>query len=308
MKLTDKQQSATTRIAVMGLSGTGKSTLVSKLAEAGFHLHWFTLDNDSDILFKLSPEGQNNVELYDIPDTASSPRAADTLLKLFKNKKGNICNEHGIWDCSVCKKAGAGFSSVDLTTLDPKKDIVVVDTGTTLGHSIMAHAVKGQPVDYKPERDDWGALRRWTEFFYSEFQGAKFNLIVIFHTVEAQMEDDKVKLVPSFGSKDMSSKIAGAFSHVVYTEVKNKSHKAYSGSTYANNILTKSRSDFLIESLSEPSLVPIFNSILSNSSVTTPVQASIQTTPVQTQAVKKEDSPAQHAVSSLANLRDRMKK
>jgi hypothetical protein len=297
MKLTDKAPSATTRVIVMGLSGTGKSTLTAKLAEAGFHLHWFTLDNDTDILFKLSSEAQQNVELYDIPDTASSPRAADTLLKAFKNKKGKICNNHGLWGCSICTKEGSPFSEIDFTSLSPEKDIVVIDTGTSLGHSIMAHAVKNQPVDYKPERDDWGALRRWSEFFYSEWQGARFNLIVIFHTIEATMEDDKVKLVPAFGSKDMSTKIAGAFSHVVYCDIKNKVHCAYSGSTYANNVLTKSRTDFLIDE-KNPSLVPIFQGKVKPTQIGTP-EAPIST---------KSDSPAEHAVSSLQLLRDKMKK
>jgi hypothetical protein len=292
MKLSQKSASATTRVCVIGLSGTGKSTLVAKLAEAGFKLYWITVDNDTDILFKISPEFRDNVELYDIPDTASSPRAADTLLKLFREKKGEICNTHGLWKCAVCKKESAAFSSIDLTTLDPEKDIVVIDTGTTLGHSIMAHATKNNPVDYKPERDDWGALRKWTEFFYSEFQGARFNLVVIFHAVEATMEDDKVKLVPAFGSKDMSSKIAGAFSHVVYCDIKNKKHVAYSGSTAANNVLTKSRSDFLIESLPEPSLAPIF---LNKAKETTS-----QLTPQETKLI---NTPATNALSALEKLR-----
>lgn len=294
MKLTLKAESATTRVIVMGLSGSGKSTLVSKLAADGFNLHWFTLDNDLDILLKLPPAAQENVEIYDIPDTASSPRAADVMMKLLKNKKGTICHEHGIWDCAICKKADKSFDSVDLTILDPKRDIVVIDTGTTLGHSVMAHAMRGQPVDYKPERDDWGALRKWTEFFYSEFQGARFNLIVIFHTIEATMEDDKVKLVPSFGSKDMSSKIAGAFSHVVYCEVKNKEHKAYSASTYSGNILTKSRRDFLIENLKTPSLTPIFTGVVP------------ETLKMPEKAVA--NTPAHTAVDALAALKAKLGK
>jgi adenylate kinase len=291
MKLTDKEKSSCTRVIVMGLSGSGKSTLVAQLAR-DYHLHWITLDNDLDILKKLPDSYKENVDVYDIPDTASSPRAADTMLKLFKNKKGSICDKHGLWECAICKKESLPVSSIDLSILDPHKDIVVVDTITSLAHSIMAHAVKGQSVDYKPERDDWGALRRWSEFFYSEFQGAKFNLICIAHTVEAQMEDDRVKLVPAFGSKDMSSKIAGAFSHVVYCDMKNKEHKAYSGSTYANNILTKSRTDFLIENLKEPSLLPIFTGVVP------------ETLKVEAKAVS--NTPAHSAVSALEKLKEKL--
>jgi hypothetical protein len=258
MKLSQKTLTNTTRIAIVGLSGTGKSTLAAELSKK-FHLHWFTLDNDSDILLKLPPEQQQNVELYDIPDSASFPAAADTLMKLFKAKSGKICHKHGVFNCPNCtKNAPEDFSPIDFTALDPKEDIVVIDTGSQLSHSILAKATQGQPVDYKPERDDWGALRKWTEFFYSEFQAARFNLVVIFHAIEAEMEDGKSKIVPAFGSKDMSSKISGAFSHVVYTDIINKRHRAFTRSTEFGNVLTKSRTDFDISALETPSLIPIF--------------------------------------------------
>jgi hypothetical protein len=259
MKPSEKVKISTTRVAVMGLSGTGKSTLVADLSKT-FKLWWFTLDNDSDILLKLPPEQQDNIELFDIPDSASFPVAADTLMKLFEKKSGKICHKHGMLNCALCAKQNPeGFSSIDLTSLDPNKDIVVIDTGSQLSHSILAHATKDKPVDHRPERDTWGTLRKWTEFFYSEFQAARFNLIVIFHSIEAELEDGKTKLVPSFGSKDMSTKIAGAFSHVVYTDLVNRQHKAISKSTASSTVLSKSRTDFDISSLPTPSLIPIFS-------------------------------------------------
>lgn len=259
MKLSQKAAVNTTRVIVMGLSGTGKSTLTSELTKE-FNLKWFTLDNDSDILLKLPLEQQERIELFDLPDSATFPVAADTLMKLFRSKKGDICHAHGVFSCVACKKQGdpSLYTEIDFTTLDPKKDVVVIDTGSQLSHSILAKATKDKPVDYKPERDDWGALRKWTEFFYSEFQAARFNLVVIFHAIEVEMEDGKFKLVPSFGSKDMSSKIAGAFSHVVYTDIVNKKHKAFCKSTESSAFLTKSRTDFDISKFDPPSLIAIF--------------------------------------------------
>lgn len=293
MNLEDKEPAKTSRIAVMGLSGTGKSTLVSKLAES-YTLHWITLDNDADILFKLPREWWKNVQLYDIPDSATFPVAADTLLKLFKTKKADICHAHGVISCAICKKNEGKSSLLDFTVMDPKKDVVVIDTGSQLAMSILAHATKGQAVDYKPERDDWGGIRKWTEFFCSEFQAARFNLVVIFHAIEATLEDDRVKLVPSFGSKDMSSKVAKAFSHVVYTDIKNKKHVAFSSSVYANNVLTKSRTDFEIEKLGEPSLIPIFSGVVPETKKEDP-KASAST-------------PATVSASTLQAMKDRLQK
>lgn len=257
MKASQVIASSRTRVLVMGLPGSGKSTLVAALAEEGFRLTWISLDNDVDVLKKLSPAAQENVNVFNIPDSAAFPVGCDTLLKLFREQKGAICTKHGVWKCAVCTKAGDYLDPIDLTTLGPK-DIVVIDTATQLGHSILSHVTKGSAVDAKPERDDWGALRKYTEFFCSQFQAARFNLAVICHVVEAELEDARTKLVPNFGSKGMSAEFAKAFSHVVYTEVVNKKHKAFSSSTATTNVLTKSRTDFAIESLPTPSLAPIF--------------------------------------------------
>jgi len=257
MKLAEKEKSSTTRVCVMGLSGTGKSTLVSKLAEK-FKLYWFTLDNDADVLLKLPPAWQENIELYDLPDSAVFPVACETLLKLFKAKgKGYICHQHGIFNCLICPKQNKPISQINFQTLG-QNDIVVIDTGSQLAMSALAHSTKDQEVTYKPEWDDWGAVRKWTEFFASEFQAAKFNLVVTFHCIETALEDEREKMVPAFGSKDMSTKVAKAFSHIVYCDVKNRKHVAYSSSTWSNTVLTKSRTDFKIEDLGEPSLIPIF--------------------------------------------------
>jgi hypothetical protein len=298
MKLSDKSKISTTRVAIVGLSGTGKSTLAAELSKK-FKLYWFTLDNDSDILLKLPPEQQENVELFDIPDSASFPAAADTLMKLFTKKSGKICHKHGVFNCGHCTKiAPEEFSSIDFTTLDPKQDIVVIDTGSQLSHSVLAKATQGQSVDYKPERDDWGALRKWTEFFYSEFQAARFNLVVIFHAIEAEMEDGKSKLVPAFGSKDMSSKIAGAFSHVAFTDIVNKKHKVFTKSTEFANVLTKSRTDFDSSKMDSPSLIPLFETQQHG------LQSSTAST-VETKTIVS-DTPGNKALTGLEALKAKM--
>lgn len=296
MKLSDKLKDPYTRVLIFGLPGSGKSTLAADLANT-HHLIWITLDNDTDILRKLPAGAQENIELLDIPDSASFPVAAATLLALFKNKKADICWAHGVIACSVCKKSvPQNFTHVDFTALT-SKDIVVLDTVTQLGRSILAHSTKDKPVDYKPERDDWGALRKWTEFFASEFQAFRGNLICIAHAIEAEMEDERTKLVPDFGSKGMSASFAKSFSHVIYMEVVNKKHKAYSSSTASNKLLTKSRSDFEIEKLNDPSLVGLFPIGTSEPIVQSDPQ---QTPPAQTTSTANPaPSPAQNAATDL---------
>ena len=68
-----------------------------------------------------------------------------------------------------------------------------------------------------------------------------------------------MKLVPAFGSAGMSASFASAFDHVIYTEIKNGKHRAYSKSTASPKFLTRSRSDFAIEDLAIPSLASVFD-------------------------------------------------
>lgn len=315
MKLSEKEESPYTRALVYGMSGVGKTTLVSKLARnPNRRLIWCSLDNDVDVLRKLTPEEQDRVDLIDLPDTASYPIAAQTLMQLFKLQTGKICHAHGVWACAVCIKNKAPFTSVDFTKLD-SRHVVVIDTGSQLGRSILAHVIKNQPVDYKPERDDWGALRKFTEFFASQFQGARFNLIVICHAIDAELKDKSTKLIPDFGSKPMAMTFGKAFSHVIYMSVLNKKHRAFSKSTHADNIFTKSRTDFAIEELAEPSLetlFPISESDLAKGYIVSEAQAPEPAAVSQVSTVLPAGNvvaptPAQTAASSLTALQERMK-
>lgn len=291
MKLSLHKPAVTYRVLILGLSGSGKSTLAAEMAEHGWKLHWINIENAASTLLKLSPEAQENIDLINLPDTASYPIAVQTLMILFKQGKANICNEHGKHNCPICSKdPEAIVTSIDFSTLT-SKDIVVIDTGTQLSYSILAYTMKDKSVETKPERDDWGALRKYTEFFKSQFQGAKFNLIVTCQCQEAELENGVMKLVPSFGSATMSANFASAFDHVIYTEIKNRTHKAFSSSVASGTVLTRSRSDFCIENLDKPSLLPIFSGEMPQ-----------KTNPVIL------DTTAHKAVTGLAALRDKLNK
>ncbi len=278
MKLTKADSDVFHRVLVVGLSGSGKSTLVSKLA-AHFRLIWIDLENSKDVLIKLDQAALDNITYIGIPDSASFPIAAQTLMDLFKNNRAEICEAHGKNNCAICKKDSAPTESVDFTSLD-SQTIVVVDSITQLSASLLAYLCKDKPVTYKPLMDDWGGLRKYTEFFSSQFQAFPGNLVCMCQAVEAEMEDGKSKIVPAFGSKDMSTKIPKSFGDVIYVEVKNRTHMAFSSSVASNVVLSKSRSDFEIESLPEPSLIPLFlgaakESGVSKSPVATPAQTSL---------------------------------
>lgn len=303
MKLSEYEDIETVRALIIGLPGSGKSTLAAEMAEHGWNLIWLNVENAAKTLRKLSPEAQARITLVNIPDTATFPVACQTLIQLFQKNKADICDVHGVVGCSVCKKAEKSFTLVDLTALT-NKDIVVLDTGTQLGQSILAYATKDLPITAKAERDDWGKVRKYTEFFKSQFQGAQFNLIVTCHCQEAELEDGKTRLVPQFGSSSMGANFGSAFDHVIYCDLVNKEHKAFSSSTASTKFLTRSRDDFAIEREGALSLLPIFTGDRKPKVASTNVKketseggASAGT------SIKTKDTPGDKALTGLAKLR-----
>lgn len=258
MKLSESKEIPRTRVIITGLSGSGKSTLAAELSKR-YDLIWLDLEASIDVLKRLPINQQEKINYLRIPDSATFPVATDTIMNLFKSFKGKICHEHGKWECTLCAKEGKKFDELDLQNL-PASTIVVLDSATQLGNSILSYLVKDKGITYKPERDDWGGLRKYTEYMASQFQSVPFNFVCIAHAIEAELEDGKKKLVPSFGSAGMSASFASKFSHVIYCEVLNRKHKAYSDSISSNSILTKSRTGWKIEELPEPSLIPLISS------------------------------------------------
>lgn len=258
MKLSQKSSSNIHHILLFGPPKSGKTQLAGTLA-AEYNLHWFDLENGYETLLKLPTEQKDRIEIVSIPDTRSFPIAIETMLKIIKGGSFQICETHGKISCALCKKENAAFSTVD-TGKFTDKDVVVVDSLTQLTNSAIAHITKNQPDDYKLNYDDWGNLGKLMDAFLSHVQNAPFNVVCISHETETEMEDGKLKLVPTAGTRNFSRNTARYFGEVIYCEVKNRKHIAASSTTYANNILTGSRTGVVLEGSELYSLLPIFSS------------------------------------------------
>jgi hypothetical protein len=279
-KLNTKAASKTHRIIVYGAPKTGKTQLAGALAEH-YKMIWVDLENGFETLFKLPEKQQSNIELISLPDSRDFPIAAETCLKMVR--KGGlpitICEEHGKVACMVCRREeirlseesdtpepeegqdvhNSLFVDVEFGALGPDT-IVVFDSLTQLSNSFIAHITKKQADDYKLEFDDWGNLGKLLDIFLSAIQIAKYNVIVISHEQEIEGENKKKSLTPVGGTKNYSRNVAKFFDHVVYAERKNRKHVFASGTDYATNILTGSRTDIKLEDAEEgeASLLAIF--------------------------------------------------
>lgn len=282
-KLTEKKVSRTHRVLVYGEPKSGKTQLAAQLAER-YNILFFDLENGYETLLKLPHDWQERVEIVSIPDTKVYPIAIETMLKVITGAKVDICDEHGKVNCPLCKKDSKAFTSVELNSLG-EDWIVVVDSLTQLSNSAMNNLTKTQEDTYKPEWTDYRNQGQLLDKFLSQVQQAKFNIVCITHVVETELEDGKKKLVPVCGTTQFSRNTAKYFDHVVYCEVKNKKHNFASSTTYANNVLTGSRTDISLEASTAPNLLSIFSEL----------------TPV------KPETPAHKAVNNLSSLLNKVK-
>jgi hypothetical protein len=256
MKLSNLKATTNHHILLFGPPKSGKSLLAGKLSSIK-NLLWFDLEAGHNVLFQLPPEQQEKIELIDLPDTRGFPIAIETMLKVIKGNKVDICEEHGKVSCGICKRDSKPFTTVELNALGGDT-VVVIDSLTQLTNSAIAHITKNQPDDYKMEFDDWGNLGKLMDMFLSYVQQAPFSVICISHETEVEMVDGKSKIVPTAGTRNFSRNTAKYFDEVFYCEVRNKRHVVGSSTTYANNILTGSRSGQVTEGDGEASLIPIF--------------------------------------------------
>lgn len=215
------------------------------------------MENGHETFRQLSPAAQERIEVILLPDSRSFPIAIETALKLVKGTKLQVCDAHGKVDCAICKKAGNDFTIAEFNSL-PSNHIVVFDSLTQLTDSAIAHITRGKPDDYKLDYDDWGNLGKLLSIFLSHIQTAAYNVICISHETEVEMEDGKMKLVPTAGTRNFSRNTAKYFGHVVYCEVKTGKHKFTSSTTAIPNVIAGSRTNIQTEKMNEPSLAEIF--------------------------------------------------
>ena len=281
MKLSQKSAIKSHRVLLFGPSKSGKTQLAGSVAlDPRFKLIVFDLENGSDTLLKLPVECHDRIEVISIPDTRGFPIAIETMLKVIKGGPVEICELHGKVSCALCRTKLLPTTSIELNSIG-LDTIVIVDSLTQLTNSAISHITKAQSEDYKMEFNDWANLGKLMDTFLSYVQQAPFNIICISHETEVEMEDGKSKLVPTAGTRNFSRNTAKYFDEVVYCEVKNKKHIAASSTTYANNILTGSRTGSALENKpGEASLVSIFlnpstTNVVGNVAAATPANKAV---------------------------------
>lgn len=249
MKLAELKQSSARHILLYGSPKSGKTTAYGQLAKK-FDLHVFDMEDSTKTLMSLPPALMERINVTRIPDTSENSLAFQTMMKLFKAKKGKICHAHGKYACSD-KECATAFDDIDFRTFtDLKRYIVVMESYSQLVEStmnfIMSKAIAAGDWDAKAGWDEYGKQGRVLDFFGNFIQTCPFNIIVVSHETMVKLPDGSEKLVPIGGTSNASKTFAKFFDDVVYCQIKNGKHRMISSTTGVNGILAGSRTNKVI--------------------------------------------------------------
>lgn len=233
-------------IMIHGDPKSGKSTLVSQLALAGYRIDWISVDNGHEVVFKLPAEVLDLITIFHLPDIRSFPIGIATVRQIVKGGKHRICDQHGQINCSICSKQGKPFTALHMDDGDPKH-VTFIDHASALAESAMnvAYSKFNKPDEDAPQQEfKHHALQGFLmNEILSAIQHFPGHVIVASHSLEVEMEDGKKRIVPHIGSREFSRNAGKYFDHVIHCSVNNLAHKFGSKTTYSAMVLTGSRSD-----------------------------------------------------------------
>jgi hypothetical protein len=265
MDLNDYDEHKRVKAIVFGPPKVGKTALLAALAEAGFTLWWFDMENGIKTLLNpqiMKVEARKNVRVFNIPDHRGYPIAIDVLREIFKGGKKKFCCLHGKNMCPVCAKdIGNRWSDeIDLSQFTDR-DILVVDSWTQVANSAANKVTLkewNKDPDYKMTFDDYRLQGMYQDEILTKMQVANIHIAVLTHETDVEKSESKEKLVPNGGTRNFSKTIAKYFDECIYLQVQNKKHSVYSSTTFSNTVLTGGRSGIKLEEGSSVSIVDVF--------------------------------------------------
>ena len=193
---------------VTGDSGSGKTGLLSTLANAGYRTCILDLDDGLDILSTyLTPKGAENIHFMTLSDgPEGSLDAWGKFVRVISNG----------W-----KDDGEDLGKIESWGTDT---VFVIDTLNFLGKASMRHILgrAGKAFDDWPTRGDWGEAARKMEHRIGYICSKAISCHVVVNTHIRTIEDDygKTKSYPSVIGSALSENVGGYFNTLLRIDTK----------------------------------------------------------------------------------------
>ena len=262
--LSQHQSSATTKMLLIGDSGSGKSGALASLADAGFNLRVLDLDNGLDVLKNLLTDPKSsykqdsasrveyltltdkmrNINGRLVPASASVWSRTVGMLDNWKydwylDKSGQV---QVIWDAKD-KAAIPEGTKIETTNLGPvsswtPQDVLVIDSFTMLANGALAFilAMNGR-LGQQPHQSDWYQGQVLLEGLLQKLydDGIRCSIIVNCHIVYIGEEGGMPRGYPNSLGKALSPKIGRYFNSALMTQ------STGSGANVKRKIFTSTR-------------------------------------------------------------------
>ena len=254
--LVDHQSSVTTKLLLVGDTGSGKTGALASLAAAGYNLRIVDLDNGLDILKNLlkNPSGQYGKE-------ALSRVNFETITDPMRNVNGKlIVAKASVWQrvaklLDNWKTDSNDFGPISSWT---PNDILVIDSLTFLSNAALNFTLAmNARLGQHPHQSDWYGGQQLVEsllqMLYDE--GIKCNVIVISHIAYFGEDNGPLKGFPASLGKALSPKIGRYFNTVLMAKSvglgQNAQRKILTSTSNSvelkNTDPTKVKADYLLE-------------------------------------------------------------
>lgn len=214
-KLGDHQSKTTTKMLLVGDSGSGKTGALASLAAAGYNLRILDLDNGLDVLNNLLTDPNSQYFKQD-------PKAAErvdfvTVTDKMKNVNGRLVPATATaWTRAVklLMDWTDGEQKLGPITTWGQKDILVIDSLTMLSTAAlnMILSMNGR-LGQRPHQSDWGDGQQLVEgllqMLYDE--GVQCNVIVCCHITFIGEDGGPIRGYPNTLGKALPPKVGRYF-------------------------------------------------------------------------------------------------
>lgn len=209
-------ESKRAKVAVCGDSGSGKTGLLSTLANAGYRVCVADFDDGLGILGAyLTKEGKKNVH----------------FLKFANDPEPTGRSAYGKFASLVVN--GWKDDEEDLGKIQEwgPDTVLAIDTGTFFGKAAVQDIFwrKKKPLDSQPDRGEWYEASRMVEQRLATLcsDAVKCHVVVNFHIRSYEDDYGKAKWWPSCVATTLSREVGGYFNTVVRLDVKMKGNEPY---------------------------------------------------------------------------------
>lgn len=230
-------QSGLLRMLVYGPPKSRKTWWALRLAEAGFNVVLFDLDDGAAIAKNLTPEALRRIYRIDLtPNAASySTSGAAALAYAMSGQPVFFDEESRTYVPHQKMEPEKEYTKIDLTKLGPR-DVMIVDTWSAFVQQMTANTVSIlNPIAVpKLEWDDYAKVRLILDHFLTGALRLNCHLIIIGHSEtyakkkpdadqKAALKDqiESVRLQPSSVTRAHAETMAAKFNDVVYFEIPN---------------------------------------------------------------------------------------